>query len=95
MAPSRAITGFPVHGLLPKEETEALSFLKKYPEHDGRGVVIGILDTGKTHLVQTRCNPLMMCFAGVDPGAPGMQVCFGIASNSASLLNRPLVPAHV
>ena len=33
-------------GLLPKVTTQAQSFVEKNPDWDGRGVIIGVLDTG-------------------------------------------------
>ena len=37
---------FPVTALVPKNETGALSFIRMYPEYDGRDVTIAILDSG-------------------------------------------------
>lgn len=37
---------FPVAACLPKQPTGAAQFLAKYPQYDGRGVKIAVIDTG-------------------------------------------------
>jgi hypothetical protein len=37
---------FPAIHLCPKNETGVLNFLSKYPETDGRGMVIAVFDSG-------------------------------------------------
>ena len=37
---------FPLSALVPKFDTRSEAFLQEYPTYDGRGIVIGILDTG-------------------------------------------------
>ncbi|MEM7396605.1 MAG: hypothetical protein AAF492_30105, partial [Verrucomicrobiota bacterium] len=41
-----ADVSYPQSTLIPKRETGVLKFLEKYPEYDGRGVVIAIFDSG-------------------------------------------------
>lgn len=48
---AKPIQEYPVHGLMPKQDTQAASFIKKFPNYDGRDTVIAILDTGNTHII--------------------------------------------
>lgn len=38
--------GFPLSGIVPKDETGALEFLEAHPDYDGRGTIVAIFDTG-------------------------------------------------
>ena len=38
---------FPEWSLQPRRETGALAFTKRFPEYDGRGTIIAILDSGE------------------------------------------------
>lgn len=54
----KPIQNYPVHGLMPKQDTQAASFIKKYPEYDGRGTVIAILDTGMKAAIASGHNAI-------------------------------------
>ena len=47
-----SLTSFPTSGILSKDITTALPFLKRFPKFDGTGVVVGILDTGVDSLAR-------------------------------------------
>lgn len=66
---------YPISALKPKAETNALSFIRKYPNYNGFGVTIAILDSGKSstsHCFSYQSN--VSFFSGVDPNAAGLQV---------------------
>ena len=49
---------FPFHALLPKRETQVESFLRKYPDLDGKDTLIAIFDSG----VDPGARGLTVCF---------------------------------
>ena len=43
---SSELSEFPTENLQPRKETGGKQFINKYPNYDGRGTIIAILDSG-------------------------------------------------
>ncbi len=41
-----SLSDFPTEGIVPKEETESLTFVTENPKWDGRGTIVAIFDSG-------------------------------------------------
>lgn len=76
---------FPTVSLLPKKETGVLNFLAKYPEYDGRGVVIAIFDSG----VDVKAAGLQVTSQG-EPKIIGRYDCSGAGDIDTSTVVKPV-----
>lgn len=67
---------FPSDCLVPKNETGVVNFLKKYPEYNGDGVTIAILDSGvDPKAVGLEVSCIQLCICPVDIRSRGLLHC--------------------
>ena len=51
-----SVGDFPVWALQPRAETGGTAFANKYPDYDGRGTIIAILDSGEKMKLKRKKN---------------------------------------
>ena len=73
---STMTSSFPTQALLPKAETKADVFLANHPKYDGRGIIVGILDTG--------IDPGAIGLSHLPPGVSGERKLIHVADCTGS-----------
>jgi tripeptidyl-peptidase-2 len=71
-------------GLLPKRETQSLQFIEAKPSYDGRGIIVGVLDTG--------CDPGAIGLSVTSEGLPKIIDVVDCAGSGDVIMGAPVSP---